>query len=90
MEMLVIIPFVIALIIGITLLISILFQWLWNMTIPEVFGFKMITYWQAFRIIIIAAILFHGSPNDEVRKVRKGVEEINEKLEILIDYEDKD
>lgn len=35
-------------------------KWLWNMTVPEVFGLKTITFWQAFRLIIIAAILFGG------------------------------
>ncbi len=35
-----------------------LLQWLWNMTIPELFGSKEIRYWQAFRLIIICQILF--------------------------------
>jgi hypothetical protein len=33
-------------------------QWLWNITIPELFGSKEIRYWQAFRLIIICKILF--------------------------------
>ena len=33
-------------------------QWLWNITIPELFGLKEIRYWQAFRLIIICKILF--------------------------------
>lgn len=39
-----------------------LLQWLWNITMPQVFGLTEITYWQAFRLLIIAAILF-GGPN---------------------------
>lgn len=35
-------------------------SWLWNMTMPEIFGLKTIEYWQAFRLIIIAAILTGG------------------------------
>lgn len=35
-----------------------IFQWLWNITIPELFGLKEIRYWQAFRLIIICKILF--------------------------------
>ena len=35
-----------------------LFQWLWNITMPEVFGLKRITFWQAFRILILAGFLF--------------------------------
>ena len=35
-----------------------IFQWLWNITVPEVFGLKKITFWQALRILILAAFLF--------------------------------
>jgi hypothetical protein len=37
-----------------------LLQWLWNITIPEVFGLNQIKFWQAFRLILIAWILFGG------------------------------
>lgn len=37
-----------------------LFRWLWNITMPEVFGLKRITYWQAFRLLILASLLFGG------------------------------
>jgi len=37
-----------------------LFRWLWNITMPEVFGLKRITYWQAFRLLIMAGMLFGG------------------------------
>lgn len=90
MEILFVAPFVIALIAGIVFLVSALFRWLWNMTAPEVFGLKSITYWQALRIIIIAGILFHGAPNDEVRKIKNVVEDINEKLDVLIELEDEE
>ena len=33
-------------------------QWLWNITIPELFNLNKIRYWQAFRLIIICKILF--------------------------------
>ncbi|MCH8536689.1 MAG: hypothetical protein LAT66_02860 [Alkalimonas sp.] len=33
-------------------------QWLWNITMPDVFSLKEVTYWQSFRLIIISAILF--------------------------------
>lgn len=35
-----------------------LLMWLWNITIPEVFGLRKIQYWQAFRLWVIAALLF--------------------------------
>lgn len=41
-------------------LLPAILEWLWNMTIPEVFGLKEITYWQSFRLIIISGILMGG------------------------------
>lgn len=37
-----------------------IFQWLWNITMPQVFNLKELTYWQAFRLLIISSILFGG------------------------------
>ena len=37
----------------------ILFRWFWNDTMPEVFGLKRITYWQALRLLIIAALVLN-------------------------------
>ncbi len=51
-------PLVLLLIVGIFFLIVALLQWLWNITIPELFGLKSLTYWQALRLLIIASILF--------------------------------
>ena len=41
-------------------LITALFQWLWNITMPQVFNLKEITFWQAFRLLLMAGILFGG------------------------------
>ena len=35
-----------------------LFQWLWNITMPQVFDLKIITFWQALRLLLIGAFLF--------------------------------
>jgi hypothetical protein len=35
-----------------------IFQWLWNITMPQVFELKEITFWQAFRILLLAGFLF--------------------------------
>ena len=43
-------------------LVTWLLQYLWNITMPQVFNLKEVTYWEAFRILLIAAILF-GGPN---------------------------
>jgi hypothetical protein len=40
------------------LLFGWVFQMLWNWLMPELFGFKTITYLQAFGIVILAKILF--------------------------------
>lgn len=37
-----------------------IFQWLWNITMPEVFNLKEITFWQAFRLLLIAGFLTSG------------------------------
>ncbi len=39
-------------------LVPALFMWLWNMTCPEVFHLPEIRYWQAFRLLILASLLF--------------------------------
>lgn len=38
-----------------------LFQWLWNITVPDLFNLKRITFWQALRLLLIASILFGGT-----------------------------
>jgi succinate dehydrogenase hydrophobic anchor subunit len=45
----------------ISLIIFVLvFQWIWNRTVPAVFGAKAITFWQAVGILILASILTGG------------------------------
>jgi hypothetical protein len=39
---------------------SALLMWLWNITITKIFSVREITFWEAFRLIIIAGILFGG------------------------------
>ncbi|HEY8276567.1 MAG TPA: hypothetical protein VIG52_06190 [Methyloceanibacter sp.] len=42
------------------LIFTFIFQWIWNAVIPDVFGLKQITLWQALGILILASILFGG------------------------------
>jgi hypothetical protein len=42
------------------LIFTFIFQWIWNAVIPDVFGIKRITIWQALGILILASILFGG------------------------------
>ena len=39
---------------------AVIFQWLWNTTMPDVFGVKTLNFWQAIKILILAGILFGG------------------------------
>jgi len=52
--------FIIFLLIAISLLFIVpaILKWLWNMTMPDLFSLKEISYWQSFRLILISAILF--------------------------------
>ncbi len=38
----------------------VIFRWLWNSTMPDVFGFKQLSFGQALKILIMAGILFGG------------------------------
>lgn len=53
--------------IGMFFLFVWLLKWLWNITMTVVFNLKTITYWQAFRLLLIASILF-GRPQAKLAK----------------------
>lgn len=42
------------------LLLTAIFQWLWNITMPEAFGLREIRFWVAFRLLLIAGFLTAG------------------------------
>lgn len=35
-----------------------LLRWLWNLTMPRIFGLPQIEFWESFRLLLIAGILF--------------------------------
>lgn len=37
-----------------------IFQYLWNITIPGIFKLREISFWEAFRLLLISAFLFGG------------------------------
>ena len=37
------------------------FQWIWNITVPDIFKLPKINFWQAFRLLLLSAMLFGGS-----------------------------
>ncbi|HTV07944.1 MAG TPA: hypothetical protein VMD97_02735 [Candidatus Aquilonibacter sp.] len=38
--------------------VPLIFQFLWNITVPEIFGLATIRYWQAFRLLLMAGMIF--------------------------------
>jgi uncharacterized membrane protein len=38
--------------------VPLFFQFLWNITVPEIFGLGTIRYWQAFRLLLLASMIF--------------------------------
>ncbi|OPL11043.1 MAG: hypothetical protein AVO34_02790 [Firmicutes bacterium ML8_F2] len=49
------------LVVALFFLVSVILQWLWNITMPQVFALREINFWQAFRLLLIAGILFGAS-----------------------------
>ena len=49
--------FIASLLILLVLLATVIFQWLWNITMPEVFGLRRIRFWVAFRLLLIGGFL---------------------------------
>ena len=45
------------LILLLVLLTTAVFQWLWNITMPEIFGLGKIRFWVALRLLLIAGFL---------------------------------
>jgi hypothetical protein len=57
-----IIGLIAGIIIGLIILaiVTLIFRWLWNSTLPDVFGLKSLSFWQAFKILLISSMLFGG------------------------------
>lgn len=47
-------------VVGALFIASALLMWLWNITMTRIFNLREITYWEAFRLMIIAGLLFGG------------------------------
>jgi len=52
--------FIATIVIFVPLFVAAVFQWLWNITMPEAFGLREIRFWVAFRLLLIAAFLTSG------------------------------
>jgi hypothetical protein len=40
-------------------------MWLWNWLMPEIFGLKLITFWQSLGICFLTGLLFRGNTNSK-------------------------
>ena len=51
------------------LVFGFLVKWIWNFLMPDIFGLKQITYWQAFGLVVLTKLLFSTfGPHDRNRK----------------------
>lgn len=56
LDLFLVLPIIIIFILWVVLL----FRYLWNITMPQVFNLKEISYWQALRLLLITGILISG------------------------------
>lgn len=52
--------FILSVVICLLLIGTAVFQLLWNLTMPQVFGLRQIGFWVAFRLLLMAGILTSG------------------------------
>ena len=52
---------------GLAFLFGLIVMWLWNWIMPDVFGLKELTYWQAWGIVLLAHILFKAGGHKDSR-----------------------
>jgi len=45
----------------ISLILALPVMWLWNATLPEMFGFKEIGLWMAWKLAFLSSLLFKSS-----------------------------
>lgn len=76
METLIAIAFGVAVGLLVLIIFTLIFRWIWNRTVPAVFGLKQITFWQAIGILLLASILFggHRVVNTDLGTLQKKVE----------------
>lgn len=46
---------------GAASLLALLVMWLWNITIPQIFGLCTLSYWQALGLYVLSSMLFKDS-----------------------------
>ncbi len=59
-EALFIVMLVVMLVVVALFVMTSVFEALWNTTMPQLFNLKLITFWQAFRLLLLAGLLTGG------------------------------
>jgi len=52
--------------------LGIFVKWLWNWLMPPIFGLPIISFWQAWGLLLLAKILFGSHQHPEVRHSHEG------------------
>jgi len=50
------------------LLLGLIVLWLWNWLMPVIFGLPVISFWQAWGLVVLSHILFKSFPHKNHRK----------------------
>jgi hypothetical protein len=89
---LIIVLIVLVLIPALIALSIVIFRWLWNITMPQVFGLRPVTFWQAFRVLLIASILFGNvsfaqvnNTNQKLTALESHLNTVVQRLDIVSD-----
>lgn len=57
----------IVVVLGLGAVFAIAIVWLWNQTMPELFGLRELTYWQALCLAWLCSLLFKPSPSPSTK-----------------------
>jgi hypothetical protein len=57
--------------VGLFIALGFLVAWLWRVTLGEIFGFKPISFWQAWGLILLSQILFKAHVTRSVSSMRR-------------------
>ena len=74
-------------IIGLIFLFGWVVMLLWNWLMPEIFGLKQLSYWQAWGLLILSSILFKSFPSGGNDSAKRGDRRRRKELRKLMDEE---
>jgi hypothetical protein len=63
--------------------------WLWNWLMPAIFGLPVISFWQAWGLLVLSSILFKRHPSvGQARNDRRRKRALRERMRDIPDNED--